>query len=148
MVLNLQAIYQNRHSRALVNGRAGCIIPYIHVIRPAGQPSAVLICSRQMSTPGFLPFALRAALRAFKFVPDKFVEPLSVLISALPSGLRSFTSTFISGWAGRITPGFLPSALRAALRAFKFVPDKFVLRASCPPPCGPAFGCSNLLPAN
>ena len=40
------------------------------------------------------------------------------------------------------------STLRAALRAFKFAPGEFVLRASCPMPFGPAFGCSNSLPAN
>ncbi len=52
------------------------------------------------------------------------------------------------GWAGRITPGFLPFALRAALRAFKFAPGEFVLRASCPLPCGPHCVRSNSLPAN
>ena len=35
-------------------------------------------------------------------------------------------SVYIYGWAGRITKYVLYFALRAALRAFKFVPDKFV----------------------
>lgn len=30
--------------------------------------------------PGILPFTPRAGLRPFKFVPDEFVEPFSVLI--------------------------------------------------------------------
>ena len=32
----------------------------------------------------------------------------------------------LSGRGREITPGFLPSALRAALRAFKFAPGEFV----------------------
>ena len=32
----------------------------------------------------------------------------------------------IYGWAGRITSGFLPSALRASLRLFKIAPGDFV----------------------
>ena len=93
---------------------------------------------------------LRAALRAFKFAPGEFVlrascpppcGPHYVRSNSLPANLsnlfrfsfvailsykRSFTATFIFGWAGRITPGFLPSTLRAALRAFKFAPGEFV----------------------
>ena len=83
----------------------------------------------------------------------------------------------LSGWAGRITPGVLPSALRASLRLFKFAPGTSrpllrvlivttfihkrsytsafnlagpggLLRASCPTPFGPHFVRSNSLPAN
>ena len=38
------------------------------------------------------------------------------------------------GAPGEITPGILPSALRAGLRPFKFVPDEFVELTT------PAFG--------
>ena len=31
--------------------------------------------SRRFFIPGFLPYTLRAVLRTFKFIPDKFVEP-------------------------------------------------------------------------
>jgi hypothetical protein len=38
---------------------------------------------REWITPGILPSALRAALRAFKFAPGKFVEPPTPTMSIL-----------------------------------------------------------------
>ena len=80
---------------------------------------------------GLLPSALRASLRLFKFVPDKFVEPVYSLRrfkSSRLSAVRMNSHLHIySTWLGREDYfGLLPSALRASLRLFKFVPDKFV----------------------
>jgi len=47
---------------------------YIHV-GACGLPLVVKNRSQRFFTPGFLPFALRAVLRTFKFIPDEFVEP-------------------------------------------------------------------------
>ena len=38
-------------------------------------PLVMKNCSRQFFIPGILPYTLWVALRAFKFAPDKFVEP-------------------------------------------------------------------------
>ena len=41
-------IYKRAYTSTFMFGWAGRITPYIHVLRPSGQPSAVQICSRQI----------------------------------------------------------------------------------------------------
>ena len=59
--------------------------------------------ARGRITPGVLPFALRATLRVFKFVPDEFVEPAEVLV--LPRAQKSpliAQRAWLCGARGRI----------------------------------------------
>jgi len=95
-------------------------------------------------TPGFLPFALRAALRAFKIAPADFVlwascpSPFGphfvrskslqpILYYGLPALRPSGRTSCVQNRSRRFcTMGFLPFALRAALRAFKIAPGDFV----------------------
>ena len=92
--------------------------PPIHGFRPAGQPSAVQIRSSRIC---------RARTSCVQNRSQRFCRT-SYRFSFLPlsSVYAHLHQRSINGWAGRITPGFLPSALRAALRAFKFAPGKFV----------------------
>ena len=81
--------------------------------------------------------ALRAVLRTFKFVPDKFVErelssgPWKNHLCIKKEAFRplSFTNHIVR-WG--ITPHILCFALRVVLRTIKIVPDDFVELGSHP----------------
>jgi hypothetical protein len=65
--------------------------------------------------------------------PVLFITGIQILSVPIKSSYPSLSRANASHWQGReITPGFLPSALRAALRAFKIAPGNFVeLPTSC-----------------
>jgi hypothetical protein len=84
-------------------------------------------------------FALRASLRLFRIAPGNPVELLRSPLSTCSDQRTCHPASPVYFGQGReITQAVLPFTLRAALRAFKFAPDGFVLRAPCPSPYGPS----------